>query len=142
MVKGSSDLMAPGGQWPRDVCSTGTVPPQPGVRTGGQGRPAAICLHTQAPWASVSTFPGVPLTHRAFFSFLSPQPLHNRHNEPGYLFCPQSAASSQLQVRHCCSSARVGRRAEHLPWHNSFHSHHSLKELALSCKWGQGGGGN
>lgn len=130
MVKGSS---RPHG--PQRTVAMGCVLHGHGAHTaraprGGRGRQAAICLHLPAPRASVSTFPGLPLTHRAFFSFLSPQPLHNRHNEPGYLVYSQSAASSQLQVRHCCSGAHVGRHAERLPRRNSFHSHDSLKELA------------
>lgn len=82
---------------------------------GGRGRQTAICVDMRVSWASVSTLSGLPLTHRAFLSSVSPQPLHNWHNEPGYLFYSQPAASSQLQVRDCFSSAGDGQRAEHFP---------------------------
>ena len=39
--------------------------------------------------------PLLQLCHPSF----PPQPLHNWHDEPGYLFYSQPAASSQLQVR-------------------------------------------
>lgn len=108
MVKDSS-----GPHGPQRMVATGCVlhgqaaPAARGPRAG-LGRQAAICLLGRALWASASTFPGSPLTHRAFFSFPSPQPLHNRHHEPGYLFYSQSAASSQLQVRHSCRAPVSG----------------------------------
>lgn len=57
----------------------------------GVGRPQSLGLEALA----------LQLTPNSeLLALCSRQPLHHRHNEPGYLFHPQPAASSQLQVRY------------------------------------------
>lgn len=95
MVKTSS---RPHGSQDNGHCMTCAA--QEAIHTHGRGQHGAQGGRQPSAMALVSApFLGLALTHKVLFSFMFPQPLHNWHNEPGYLFYSQPAASSQLQVR-------------------------------------------
>lgn len=73
---------------PHDMCCcTGSSAHAWPGSAGAWRRQPITCLGTETPRASVSALVlNLALTHKGFSSFVSPQPLHNWHNEPGYLF--------------------------------------------------------
>lgn len=99
MVKASSGPPGPQDAGGHVTCAARALCSHGGSAQGVGNQPPAWTLTQCGPL--VSTCSGLTLSHRASFSFLPPQPLHNWHHEPGYLFYPEPAASPQLQVRDC-----------------------------------------